>query len=132
MRWDVLQNTTRIDEDVDIIGKRRGFGRVLDGQMPLSPVLVPRRRSDPVVVFDKLIAIIVISDIMHVLMDLLGGRIVVWPVGLGRKAECVVVGWDIALAPGISVPLALGLSFGLAWYTYRFSSQVPPRSTFRS
>lgn len=56
------------------------------------------------VIVDVLVAVILVGHAMHVLVDLLGCSVVVGPVGLGSEAEGVVVGWDIAFAPGVPIP----------------------------
>lgn len=43
---------------------------------------------------------------MHIFVNLLRGRVVIGPVGLGREAVGVVMGRDVAFATGISIEVS--------------------------
>lgn len=53
-----------------------------------------------------LVAVVFISHLAHVLVDLLRCCVVVWPVGIGLEAVCVIVCWDITLATRIATRLS--------------------------
>ena len=54
-------------------------------------------------VLDVAVAVVLVSNAVHVVVNLLGGRIVVGPVRVGGETEGIVVGGDVAFASGIAV-----------------------------
>lgn len=99
---DQLQHTASVDEDVDFIFEDSTVN-LLDLDLPFGLVFVPDGRLDGVLVLDVLFAVILVGHAMHVLVNLLRGGIIVRPLWVGRKAVCVVVCRDVALAPGVSL-----------------------------
>jgi hypothetical protein len=53
-------------------------------------------------VLDVFIAVILVCHTVHIVMNLLGSCIVVWPLGIGGKAVCIVMSWYVALATRVS------------------------------
>jgi hypothetical protein len=71
---------------------------ILDLDVPFAFGFVPRRTIDGMFVFDVLVAIVLLSNIVHVGMYLLRGSVVVGPLRVRCKAERIIVSWDVAFA----------------------------------
>jgi hypothetical protein len=71
---------------------------ILDLDVPFAFGFVPRRTIDGMFVFDVLVAIVLLSNIVHVGMYLLRGSVVVGPLRVRCKAERIIVSWNVAFA----------------------------------
>lgn len=56
---------------------------------------------------DVLLAVVFVGNLVHVLVDLLRRRIIVWPIWLGGEAVGIVVRGYVTFATGISIKLAV-------------------------
>lgn len=133
-----LQDTTGVDEDVNIISEHHAL-RVLHLKLPLGCLLVPPRALDRVLQLDVPLTVVLVRHVMHVFVNLLRGGVVVWPVRIRSKAVGVVVRGNVTLAAGVpdrdegtlDIVMDIHRRYG-KFKAYLFSSQVPPRSEFRS
>lgn len=71
---------------------------ILDLDVPFAFGLVPRCTVDGTFVFDVLVAVVFLGNIMHVRVYLLRGGVVIGPLRVRWKAESIVVSWNIAFA----------------------------------
>lgn len=92
---DELENTASVDKDVNLVHEGDTVG-LLNSNFPLRITLVPYRGLDTMIVLDILVAVVLISNVVHILVKLFRCSIVVGPVVLGSKAESIIVCWDVA------------------------------------
>ena len=71
MEWDLdeLENTASVNEDINLVHKGNTVG-LFNSNFPLRVTLVPHRRLDAVAVFDILVAVVFICNVVHILMEL--------------------------------------------------------------
>ena len=74
----VVQDTTGIDEHIIVLCEDNAVA-VLHGDLPLALSFVPDGGLDGVSELDVLFAVVLVCHVVHVLVDLLGGGVIVWP-----------------------------------------------------
>lgn len=97
----LLENAAGIDKDINFVREDISLS-VLHLQLPFGIGLVPLGGLNGMLELDVLLAVILVCDIVHVLMDLLRCGVIIWPIGLCGEAIGVIMCGNIALAARIS------------------------------
>jgi hypothetical protein len=93
----LLQDAASVDKYVGLL-VNQFLVAILDLDVPFAFDLVPCGVFDGMTVFDVLVTAVLVSNIVHVRVNLLRCGVIVGPFRVRCKAEGVVVCWDIALA----------------------------------
>jgi hypothetical protein len=93
----LLQNAAGIDKNVGLLVDSLVV-TILDLDVPFAFGFIPRRAVDGMLVFDVLITVVLLGNIVHVGVYLLRGSVVVGPLRVRCKAERIIVSWDVAFA----------------------------------
>lgn len=67
-------------------------------------------RFDWMFVFDEMVVVVFVSNIMYVIVNLFGCSVVVWLVGVWSEVESVIVCWNIVFVVGI-------IMIGIRWWS---------------
>jgi hypothetical protein len=92
-----LQDAASVDKYISLL-VNQFLVAILDLDVPFAFRLVPCGVFDGMFVFDVLVTAVLVSDTVHVRVNLLRCGVIVGPFCIGCKAEGVVVSWDVALA----------------------------------
>ena len=96
---DILQESSRIDQNLCLIDENFTPLRVLDFDVPPALAFVPARTTHSTVELNVLEDAISLCSLLVVVKDLFGSRIHAGPLGISLPRICVAVGRNIARAP---------------------------------